>query len=468
MPSPRGRRRAHRAINAWPGWVDGLSSLLMVVIFLLMVFVVAQFYLSGTLTGRDEALSRLNRQIAQLADMLAMERESASDMKSTITQLSADLQNAAAERARLTATLAQTRTERDALSARLAETSARLGDAGTQSRQTEQQLADAEKQIEVGRETITLHLREIASLEADLEALRSARDQLEQRLAAVTAQQLAPAERQSLLQALGAERDRSKQLSDSLASAQEKTMLAQKEIDQRDIRFRDLMVALDNEQTVLAGEKKLTTESQAQVALLNQQVAALRDQLQQLNHALEASEAKTALQQNQITDLGQRLNLALANKVEELARYRSEFFGRLRETLGDRPDIRIVGDRFVFQSEVLFPTGSAEIEDSGKVQLAALAKTLIEIAGHIPSDVNWILRVDGHTDARPIKSPAFPSNWELSAARAISVVKFLTDQGIAPERLAAAGFGEFQPIDSGTSDAALARNRRIELKLDQR
>jgi chemotaxis protein MotB len=160
--------------------------------------------------------------------------------------------------------------------------------------------------------------------------------------------------------------------------------------------------------------------------------------------------------------------VALASKVQELARYRSEFFGRLREVLGKRKDVRIVGDRFVFQSEVLFETGSAELGGAGQQQLGQLARALTEIAARIPKDLPWVLRVDGHTDRIPIHTPEFRSNWELSTARAISVVRFLIDQGIPADHLAATGFGEHQPLDPGLSEAALRRNRRIELKLTQR
>jgi chemotaxis protein MotB len=166
--------------------------------------------------------------------------------------------------------------------------------------------------------------------------------------------------------------------------------------------------------------------------------------------------------------MGQRLNAALASKVQDLARYRSEFFGRLRKVLGDRRDIQIVGDRFVFQSEVLFASGSDSLAEGGKVQLAHLATTLKEIAEGIPDDINWVLRVDGHTDRVPISTARFPSNWELSTARAISVVKYLISQGIPPHRFAATGFGEFQPLDERDDEIAYRRNRRIEMKLDQR
>jgi chemotaxis protein MotB len=218
----------------------------------------------------------------------------------------------------------------------------------------------------------------------------------------------------------------------------------------------------------LGEQRRLSSEAERKVDLLNRQLASLRRQLATLAEALEVSEAKSKEQQAQIADLGRRLNVALVNKVQELARYRSEFFGRLREALGEHPDIRVVGDRFVFQSEVLFDTASAELEAPGKEQLARLAQTLLDIGKRIPEDLDWVLRVDGHTDRRPISTPEFPSNWELSTARAISVVQFLIDQGVPAKRLVAAGFGQYNPLEAGADEISFRRNRRIELKLTER
>jgi len=218
----------------------------------------------------------------------------------------------------------------------------------------------------------------------------------------------------------------------------------------------------------LISERKISDSARAQVALMNRQLAALREQLATLEATLRAAEEKAQSQGVQIETLGKRLNAALASKVQELSRYRSEFFGRLREVLGNRPGIRIVGDRFVFQSEVLFDVASAELGPAGKEQMAALAQTLKELMARIPEDIDWVLRIDGHTDKTPIANARFPSNWELSAARAISVVKYLIDQGLPPVRLVAAGFAANRPIDPGGDEIALRRNRRIELKLTQR
>ncbi len=462
------RRNGHREASAWPGWVDALSSLVMVVIFLLMIFVVAQFYMATALTGRDEQLVSLNRKVAELNDLLSLERDANADLRLSIAQLSTELQGSVAARDDMTVLLGALEDDRER-AARLAE--------------------ELQRTIRADRETLEVKLRELVSLQADLKALREARQSLEGELAeAAAALRLTDEQRQGLLAELGGARDRAKALEARLAEAGEKTMLAQKEIEERDVRIAGLQAEVEQREgrvaalrteieqrdlrlsdllASLAGEQAASADGRRQVDLLNQQIAALRDQLARIGAVLEASEKKSEEQKVQIAELGSRLNQALAAKVQDLARYRSEFFGRVREALGNRPDVRIVGDRFVFQSELLFPSGSATLEEAGKARLADLAHTLAEIGRSIPPDVNWVLRVDGHTDIRPVRFQ-FASNWELSAARAISVVKFLMDQGIPAERLAAAGFGEHQPLDHGTGEEALARNRRIEIKLDQR
>ena len=218
----------------------------------------------------------------------------------------------------------------------------------------------------------------------------------------------------------------------------------------------------------LDGQKQISERALAQVDILNQQISALRRQLAAIQDALDASQTSDKEAQEKISDLGQRLNVALAQKVQELSRYRSDFFGRLRQILGARPDIRVVGDRFVFESSVLFDSGKADVSSAGQQSLDSLASAVLDLEREIPPDIPWILRIDGHTDSKAITGGQFKSNWELSAARAIAVVQYLVSKGIEPTRLAAAGFGEFQPMDSGTDDASLARNRRIELKLTER
>jgi chemotaxis protein MotB len=226
-------------------------------------------------------------------------------------------------------------------------------------------------------------------------------------------------------------------------------------------RTAELNKALDS-------EKQVSSRALAQIEVLTQQITALRRQLAALEEALDASEKRDKESQGRIADLGQRLNIALAQRVQELSRYRSEFFGRLRAILGNRPDIRIVGDRFVFQSEVFFDTGQATLLPEGRAELDTVASALTDLDKQIPSEIAWVLRVDGHTDVRPINSPVFKSNWELSSARAISVVQYLISLGVPAQRLVAAGFAEFQPLDTSNTEDAYRRNRRIELKLTER
>ena len=346
MRGSRGRRGRQEEANYWPGYVDVLSTLLLVVTFLLSVFMLSQFLATQESSSKDGLLRRLNRQIAQLTELLALEKGQKKTVQDEMSTLAASLSMAREENSRLS------------------------GAAG------------------------------------------------------------------------------------AAAGGSEKAKAAED-------RAGALGKALDD-------QKKLSTDALAQVETLNVQISALRRQMAALEEALQASEKKDGEAQDRIKDLGQRLNVALAKKVQELQRYRSDFFGRLRELLADRPGIRVVGDRFVFDAEVLFPSGAADLNVGGLATLDQLANANRQLAGEIPADLPWVLRVDGHTDVRPIKSPQFASNWELSSARAISVVKFLISRGVQPQTLAATGFGEFQPLEAGTGEEQLRRNRRIELKLDTR
>jgi chemotaxis protein MotB len=331
------RARRDSGMNYWPGFVDALSTLVLCVIFLLTVFMIAEFFLSQEVEGKDTALGRLNAQIARLSQLLSLEQTGKASLEDEVAKLRASLSAAEGERDRL---------------------------------------------------------RGAAAVGAN-----SASDQ----------------------------------------------------------------------GTQLDLQKDANARAIAQIANLNEQIGALRRQIAALEEALNASEKKETDAQLHITDLGQRLNVALAQRVQELSRYQSDFFGKLRDILGNRPDIRVVGDRFVFQSEVFFDTGSAVLRPEGKVELDKLASAVIDLQKKIPPGINWVLRVDGHTDIKPVNPTSqIKSNWDLSADRAISVVQYLISKGVPPDRLAAAGFGEFQPIDPGTTDEALAHNRRIELKLTER
>lgn len=399
MAAASRRRGGGSADYTWPGYVDALTTLLMVLIFLLSLFSVAQFTLTDTLSTRDSAIDALNKQLGNLASVLSIEKTANDGLKQDLEKLTLQLRQNQAERDRLGADLSAQRTASD--------------------------------------------------------ALKIERDQLTERLTSMLA-----------------ERDRlASSLESSNREAATKAGDLQKEIERQRLELTRLaasLAAANQDKGKLFGdlteEQKLTAEQKAAVVRLTAELAALKDELARLSSALDAADVKAKDQQAQIVDLGQKLNRALASKVEELARYRSEFFGKLREALRGQREVQIVGDRFVFQSEVLFPSGSAKLQESGEKQLASVAQRLVEIARSIPKDINWVLQVDGHTDNKAIASAQYPSNWELSAARAIAVVKFLHSEGIPNDRLVAAGYGEYQPLSS--TDAA--RNRRIELKLTNR
>ncbi len=427
-----GRLRSHRSDNIWPGFVDALATLLLVIMFLLVVFVLAHVFLSQALSGRDEALERLNNQISELANLLALERDTSTELRTNVTQLSASLQ--------------QSTKARDALGQELETLRASLAD-------TKQTLATREAELAASGTDKDTMVARIARLEAALAkssneaaALRAKARDLQDDIATTEAnaeEKLAALQAAMLARLAAQEADAAEKLS----ASEQKSSEAQKEA------------------TV---ERNISEAALGQVALLNRQLAALRLQLARINQALEASEALDRQQKTVIVDLGKRLNIALAKKVEELAEFRSEFFGRLKQALGNRRDVQVVGDRFVFQSEVLFSSGSADLGPAGKVQLGKLAATILDIARKIPTELPWVLRIDGHTDKIPIATPRFPSNWALSTGRALSVVNFLIQEGVPPARLAAAGFGEFQPLDPRDDEIAYRRNRRIEIKLTQR
>jgi chemotaxis protein MotB len=644
-------RRELRHIDQWPGYVDALSTLLLAITFLLVVFVLGQFFLNQLLQGKDTKLKSLESSISQLTAQLDTEHATSSQLRLSVAKLSADLQGAQADREDAMSRLAEASSERDqfrdqlaALQDQKAQLTQTLNELRVEADKSQKLQADlerstdlrsklaeelrlAQQNVTADKTTIEAQLSQLIQLRRDIDALQKTRHELDLQVAEMTtllkaaeqakgdatkeiarladlleaaqtktkgletdvaklnqsvaesgqknqdlssqiarlsalletargektaadqrvaalSQQLESARgeggklsdevarlqqlmktaeqdkatreqrvaelssqlqaaggdaaererrlaelsallreeqgksressasagelqkaREQLLAQLGQVRDQASELESKLASAQERTMLAQKEIDQRDTRIADLLRQAGRKEEALATEQALSRESLNQVETLNRQINALRVQLASLQQALDVSKQKAEEQQVTITDLGSKLNMALAGKVEELGRFRSEFFGRLRQLLGDRPDVRIVGDRFVFQSEVLFPSASADIEPSGQDELRKLADSLRQISGEIPSDLPWVLQINGHTDTRPISTSEFPSNWELSTERAINVGKFLISQGIPPERIAVAGFASFQPLDDRHDEIAYRRNRRIELKL---
>ncbi|MDT7950413.1 MAG: peptidoglycan -binding protein [Acetobacteraceae bacterium] len=432
----------------------------------------AQAFLSVALSGRDRALDRLNRQVAELSDMLSLERSQVGELQLSSASLRRDLAASNAARDQLTRDLvglradaakAQAdrdtlRTERDRLTARLADAEVQAQSALARNTQLQKRIDDSAGRTDAaGQETAIIAgqlaeaKRQLAQARTERAAAQAELDRTVQADRATIEAKLADVARlNNQLTTLTALRDElEKQVKDAASRAT------------TDEQRRQALAAQ------LAESEKLGETARAQISLLNQQMAALRQQMQQVSAALDIAEAAGRDDKAQIANLSTRLNTALASKVEELQRYRSEFFGKLREVLQNRQDIQVVGDRFVFQSEVLFPAGSADLSASGQDQIKQLAGTLKQIAAEIPKDVNWLLRVDGHADKQPRRS-GDAGNWELSAQRAINVVKLLVEEGIPANRLAATGFGEYQPLDPADTPAAYARNRRIELRLTDR
>ena len=427
-------RRGRASVNIWPGFVDALATILLAFVFVLLLFVVAQVYLSSQLSDRNAALDALEAELSEMADALSMERVERERLEEQVSDLYAELH----------ATLAERDEARDELAA------------------TEAALEAAREEIAVGEETLEARLAEIASLQQDIAALREVRAELEAEVGDLAAR-LDATETE-----LGAVRDRRRELAAELADARERTQLAQAEIEDREMRIRDLVAEIEDREAALAQEQSLTADAEARVERLRRQIRELRAQISSLAEALRIEEETVAEQDARIETLVERLNVALAEEVRELSSYRSEFFGRLREILGEVEEIEIVGDRFRFQSELFFETASAQLGPEGRQRLVQVAQLLQRIAERIPDEIDWVLQVEGHTDRRPIQTPEFPSNWELSTARAQSIVYFLIDQGVPPARLAAVGYGEHQPVAQGDDPEDLARNRRIELRLSNR
>jgi chemotaxis protein MotB len=421
------RRHGGNGLDAWPGYVDALSTLLMVIIFVLLVFVLAQAFLTVTLTGRSHQLDSANQRLAELADALSLEQGKSASLQLSVSQLSQQLTARSAERDRLASQLSdatlsvQAATAANArLQTQLTATSAQADAAKAQLDEMKRQIAELDKTVAIDKDTLQAKLSDLATLTNQARALEALRDELEKQAQDAAARAMTEQQRREAVQA---------QLSD---------------------------------------EKKLGDSARAQIALLNQQIDQLKSQLASIATSLDLQQQQDKAKDAQIANLGQKLNVALAAKVEELTQYRSEFFGKLRTLLENRSGITVVGDRFVFQSEVLFPVGSADLTQAGTAQMTALAVTIKDIAAEIPSDLNWVLRVDGHTDPQPVKGGQFVSNWELSAARAITVVKLLIADGVPAEHLAATAFGEYQPFGPGDTSDAYAKDRRIELRLTDR
>jgi chemotaxis protein MotB len=376
----RSRGKTRRSTEIWPGFVDAISTLLLVLIFLLTIFVSSEFLLSKLLSNKDDALEGLNIQINQLSELLSLEKKENKNLTSTISRLNEKLNNSG-----------------------------------------------------VASDLLAMEFTDLKSKNIELNRL------------------------------LSDLKDSTNEIKEDNLNLENKNQDLDNELQELLITLRATNVKLENAEV----EVRLSEAAKKQVSILNMQILELRDQLNIIQNLLDINAEDIKKKDIQIIELGKKLNTALAVKVGELNQYKSEFFGRLREILGDREDILIVGDRFIFQSEVLFESGSAEVGSEGFIQLSNMSRILLDITKDIPKDIPWVLQIQGHTDQNPISTALYPSNWELSAARAISVGRVLINSGVDSEKISVAGFAEFQPLEIGSDPASLRKNRRIEIKLTQ-
>ena len=376
----RSRSRTRRSADIWPGFVDAISTLLLVLIFLLTIFISSEFLLSKLLTNKDDALEDLNVQIYQLSELLSLEKRENKDLTSTISKLNDKLNDSSVTSDLLSMEFSNLKNKNIELNSLLNSLKASTS-----------QIKEENKNLDIKNSNIESELKKLLS---------------------------------------------------TLKATKVNLIKAEEEV-------------------------KLSEAAKNQVSLLNMQVAELREQLNIIQNLLDINLENIKKKDIKIVELGRKLNTALAVKVGELTQYKSEFFGRLRSILGNRDDIQIVGDRFIFQSEVLFASGSAEVAIEGVLELTKLSKILLDITKDIPTDIPWVLQIQGHTDQNPINTPLYPSNWELSAARAISVGRVLISSGVSSDKISVAGFAEFQPLEFGNSASSFRKNRRIEIKLTQ-
>ena len=460
----------------WPGFVDVLASTLMVIIFVVLLFTVAQVYLGDLVVGKNEQIQNLEKTI-EIQDETIVEQDlSLSDKElalierqEVISQLDTELeildeeirlkQTEISEKENLLTAKDQEISLQDELLKQKDETIITLDDL------IDKQALDITELNEIIAritEELSLSLEEKEELRGRLSSLNEEQELLKSQL-----QELG-GENQTLVGQLSDSQGRIQSLLESLSSSKGENEILETQIssvESQNQSLRDQITSLEKDSVI---QTTSLNDALAQISRLSEDIKILSNEIQLLNNLLDSKEAEIASNKIELGELGDRLNRVLTSELYKLQKYKSEFFGQLSETLGQREDIQIKGDRFIFQSEILFESGSADIQSGGRVALSLIAKTLIDLSNQIPTDLNWILQVDGHTDKIPIATPRFPSNWELSHARALEVVKFFIQQGIPADKLSANGYGEHQPISLGSSPEDLKLNRRIELKINQR
>ena len=460
----------------WPGFVDVLASTLMVIIFVVLLFTVAQVYLGDLVVGKNKQIQSLEKTI-EIQDETIVEQDltlsdkeiALLERQEVIKQLDTELdildeeikvkQFEISEKENLLTAKDQEISLQDELLKEKDETIITLDDL------IDKQALDITELNEIIAritEELSLSLEEKEELRGKLSSLNEEQQNLKSKLQELSG------ENEVLVGQLSDSQGRIQSLLESLSSSKGENEILETQIssvENQNQSLKDQISSLEQDSVI---QTTSLNEALSKISRLSEDIKILSNEIQMLNNLLDSKEAEIASNKIELGELGDRLNRVLTSELYKLQKYRSEFFGQLSDTLGEREDIQIKGDRFVFQSEILFESGSADIQAGGRVALSLIAKTLIDLTNQIPTDLNWILQVDGHTDKIPIATTRFPSNWELSHARALEVVKFFIQQGIPADKLSANGYGEHQPISLGSSPEDLKLNRRIELKITQR
>ncbi len=462
-------QRAEENSIIWPGFVDVLASTLMVIIFVVLLFTVAQVYLGDLVVGKNEQIQNLEKTI-EIQDETIVEQDlSLSGKELALIERQEVIKQLDTELEILDEEIRSKQTEisekenlliaKDELLSQKDETILSLDDLINQQAIDITELNEIIARI---TDELSLSLEEKEELRSKLSSLGEEQQLLKNQL-----QELG-GENQLLVGQLSDSQGRIQSLLESLSSSKGENEILETQIssvENQNQSLRDQIASLEQD-SLIQGTN--LNEALAQISRLSEDIKILSNEIQLLNNLLDSKEAEIASNKIELGELGDRLNRVLTSELFKLQKYKSEFFGQLSETLGQREDIQIKGDRFIFQSEILFESGSADIQSEGRVALSLVAKTLIDLSDKIPTDLNWILQIDGHTDRVPIATAKFPSNWELSHARALEVVKFFIQQGVPADKLSANGYGEYQPISLGSSGDDLKLNRRIELKITQR
>lgn len=459
----------------WPGFVDVLASTLMVIIFIVLLFTVSQVYLGDLVVGKNEKILSLEETINIQDETIEEQDQSLTDKESTLIERQSLILNLDEQINKLDIEINEKQTQISSKNQQIEFQDDVILEQDELLKRKNEAISGLDEIIQKQELDIEGLNKIIAKITEELSISMTERNMLEGKLTKLVSEQQIlknnmdelGIQNQELVGQINNSQNKILTLLDSLSSSQTLNEDLSNKISQTQIEnniLNDTIFKLEEDSLQKSTNLDEALDLISRLAL---DIEILGNEINLLNNLLESKEAEIAQNNLELGELGDRLNRVLTSEIFKLQKYKSEFFGKLSNTLSDRDDVQIKGDRFIFQSEILFDSGSATIQSDGKEALSIIARSLLEIAQEIPSDLNWIIQIDGHTDKIPISTSKFPSNWELSHSRALEVLKFFIAQGIPEGKLSANGYGEFQPINLGNSSEDLRENRRIELKITQ-